>query len=248
MNDADQPSGPSRFPTTQWTRIIDAIQKGDEQTAQAALDNFCRGYRRAIYNFFRRRGCNHENAEDYTQSFFKSRILEHWDDRDGILHTVQRSEQRKFRTFLATRLWWFVKDQWKTERTQKAGGAAIHLPLDQIDQSGEGADQMAFKRLGSEFDRVFAVETITKAVERATRSKAFLSYFVSEQSGKQVTQAEAAGELDMTVGAFKKGYHDFRKRLQAELLKEVGKYAGPDKREIEAEIKYLVGLFAEPRP
>jgi hypothetical protein len=41
-----------------------------------------------------------------------------------MLATVQRSAQRKFRTFLATRLWWFVKDQRKTERTQKAGGAA----------------------------------------------------------------------------------------------------------------------------
>jgi DNA-directed RNA polymerase specialized sigma24 family protein len=248
MNVADQPTGSSRFPTTQWTLLINAIQKGDEPTALAALAAFCRGYRRAIYSFFRRRGCNHEDAEDHTHNFFTSRVFERWDDRDGILHTVLRDEERKFRTFLATRLWWFLKDEWTKQRAQKAGGALDRIPLEDLDKSGEGADLSASKLVGRDFDRAFAVETITKAVQRATRSKSFLSYFVTEHTGKGMTQEEAAAKLGMTVGAFKKNYHEFRKRLKTELFREVGKYAGPGKREIEVEIRYLMALYVESSP
>jgi DNA-directed RNA polymerase specialized sigma24 family protein len=248
MSVSDQPTAPSRFPTTQWTLIINAIQKGDEPTAQAALAAFCRGYRRAVYNFFRRRGCNHEDADDHTHNFFTSRVFERWDDRDGMLHTVQRDEQRKFRTFLANRLWWFLKDEWTKQRTQRAGGALARIPLEDLDKSGEGADLSASKLVGRDFDRALAVETITKAVQRATRSKSFLSYFVSEHAGKGVSQEAAAKELDMTIGAFKKNYYEFRQRLRKDLFKEVGRYAGPDKREIETEIKYLIALFVESSP
>jgi len=248
MSDQNTSSASSCFPTTQWTLIIDAIQKGDQRAAQVALDSFCRGYRRAIYNFFRRRGCNEADAEDYTQSFFQSRILERWDDRDGLLHSAERSEGRKFRTFLATRLWWFLKDEWTKQRTVKSGGAMTRVPLDDLDKSGEGADLSAFKLVGRDSDRAIAVETITNAVQRATRSKAFRSYFVAEHTGKKVSQEEAAAELDVTVGAFKKGYHEFRQRLRKELFKEVGKYVGPHKQEIEAEIKYLIAVFVESSP
>jgi hypothetical protein len=94
--------------------------------------------------------------------------------------------------FLQHRLWWFLKDEWTKQRTQKAGGALDRIPLEDLDKSGEGADSSASKLVGRDFDRAFAVETITKAVQRATRSKSFLSYFVSEHAGKGVTQ-EAAG-------------------------------------------------------
>lgn len=248
MNDAVQSSAPSHFPTTEWTSIINAIQNGDEPTARAALTAFCQGYRPAIYNFFRRRGCNHEDADDHTQNFFRSRVFERWGDRDGLLHTVEREENRLFRTFLATRLCWFLKDEWTRQRTQKAGGSLARIPLDNLDKSGEGADLSAARLVGQDFDRAFAVETITKAVQRSTRSKSFLSYFVVEHTGKGMSQQEAAGELGMTVGAFKKNYHEFRQRLREELFKEVGKYAGPDKSEIEAEIKYLIALYSESSP
>lgn len=237
------------FPTTQWTILIDVIQKGNDEAARTALDAFCRHYWPAFFGFFRRRGLSREEAEDCTQGFFTSRILERWDDRDGLLHTVQRSEQRKFRTFLATRLWWFLKDQWKEQRAQRSGGGAPHVPLDGLQESIESSEPGGFQKFGSEFDRVFAVETIKKAAERATRTKAFLSYFLKrEQSGKDIGQEEAAKELDMSMGAFRKGYHDFRRRFKAELWKEVAKYAGPDRQEVEAEIKYLMSLFSDSAP
>jgi DNA-directed RNA polymerase specialized sigma24 family protein len=248
MRDTKVIPASSCFPTTQWTLIIDVIQKGNDQASQAALNAFCQRYWQAIYHFFRRRGCSHEQAEDYAQNFFKSRILEKWDDRGGLLHTVQRSEQRRFRSFLSTRLWWFLKDQWKVQRTRKAGGAASHIPLDELEQSTEIADPAAFEKFGHEFDRVFAVQTITKAAEQATRSKAYLSYFIRENCGKEVTQEEAAKELDMSVGAFKTGYHGFRNRFREELWKEVAKHAGPDKQEIEKEMKYLLSVFADSAP
>src|SRR5580704_17137279 len=112
----------SCFPTTQWSQIIEVIQNGDSHAAEAALNDFCLRYRQAIYNFFRRHGSNHNEAEDHTQEFFHSRILKCWGDRKGILYSAQRAEGRKFRTFLATSLWYFRTERWRAENSKKAGG------------------------------------------------------------------------------------------------------------------------------
>jgi len=106
------------FPTTQWTQIIAVMQDGTEAAAWHALSNFCEQYRPAIQSFFVRRGCTQENAMDYTQEFFLSRILVPWDARNSFLHQARRSEHGRFRSFLCWMLWHFLRDQLK-----KGGGA-----------------------------------------------------------------------------------------------------------------------------
>ncbi|HUZ06849.1 MAG TPA: hypothetical protein VMV89_05105, partial [Candidatus Paceibacterota bacterium] len=100
----------SCFPTTEWTLILDVIQKGDALAASTALELFCGQYREAIRNFFLRRGVDREHAEEYTQNFFIKRILKPWDNRNGFLHKAGRREDGKFRCFLCHALWLHLQD------------------------------------------------------------------------------------------------------------------------------------------
>lgn len=239
MSDPEPMPSASSFPSTQWTQIIEVIQKGETEAATAALADFCERYRPVVYGFFRRRGCNHEQAEDYAQEFFRTRILKPWDDRNGFLHTAQRSEQGKFRSFLCQVLWRFLQDQWKAQRTAKGGGNVPHFSLEGLELDGAGADQESFKRFGSEFDRVFAWEIIRRAAERSKHSRHILAHFKGE-----ISQKEAADKLHFSENAFRQAFHNFRKRLARDFWDEVANLVGPDENEIRAEIKYLISLFS----
>lgn len=228
------------FPATLWTQIIEVIQGEDDTAAQRALAEFCALYRPAVYNFFRRRGRSHAEAEDMTQAFFASRILEHWNDRKGFLHIAERRGEGKFRCFLSHVLWRFLCDEYKKQANLKSGGGAVHVPLEDADLTGKCTDEKAFESFGREFDRVFALEIIRKAAGRSCHSKHLMAHLRGE-----ISQAECALQLGLTENAFKQAYHRFRERLTADLLEEVKKSAGPDENAIRAEIEYLISLFVE---
>jgi DNA-directed RNA polymerase specialized sigma24 family protein len=238
MTNPEPASLPSCFPTTQWTQLIGVIQQGDDQTAWKALAQFCELYRPAIRNFFRRRGCSPEEADDHTQAFFASRILQGWDQREGFLHTAQRGGSARFRSFLAHVLWRFLQDEWKKRTTQKAGAGVVHVPLEGLELADDRSEGEAFGSFGREFDRLFALEIIRKAAERSRHSKHLLTHLRGE-----LTQEEAARELGLTPNAFKQAYHRFRQRLALDLWEEVARLAGPDEKEVRAEIEYLMSLF-----
>src|SRR5207244_480811 len=112
MTDSDQSS--NAFSTTQWTRVIQVIQRADAAGAAIALEESCQQYRDAIYSFIRRRGYSHEHAEDLVHEFFKTRILEKWKDRESFVHEAQRG--KKFRSFLSHVLIRFLQDQTKANQ------------------------------------------------------------------------------------------------------------------------------------
>lgn len=240
MSGSAQLSSSGSFPTTQWTQLIGVIQNGDHQTAWPALADFCARYRPAICNFFRQRGCAPEQAEDFTQDFFASRILEKWEDRDGFLHVAHKSEGGHFRSFLCHVLWRFLQDKWKTANSRKAGGGATHIPLDGLECWKRLSDLETYESFGREFDRVFALEVIRRAAQRSKHSK----YLEAHLRG-EISQQEAARELGISENAFKQSYCRFRERLAKDLWEEVSKLVGPDHGETRAEISYLMSLFAE---
>lgn len=227
------------FPVTQWTLLIDVIQ-GEQKTASLeALSRFCDAYRPAIYQFFRRRGCSHEEAEDHTQSFFASRIIEKWDQRDGFLHKARRSSQHRFRSFLAHVLWRFLQDRAKARTSQKAGGSHPHIPLAEPGMPGEPVDEQAHDPFGRDFDRAFALAIIQKAAARSKHAECLIAHLKGE-----ISQREAAERMEVSEGAFKKAFFDFRNRLARDLWDEVRLVAGPEDRDVREEIKYLMSLFA----
>ena len=228
------------YPTTQWTQIIGVIQKGDDAAAHRALAEFCGQYRPAILSFFQQRGCEIHEAEDYTQEFFEARILQPWDKRDGFLHEAERRPSGKFRGFLSTYLWWFIKDKWKERNNQRSGGGSAHVPVDDLEISNEASEQEAFEKFGRQFDRVFALALIQKVAAGSSRSKFLLAHLRGE-----MTQKEAADKLGISETAFKRAFALFRERFRHDLWEEVSKLVQADHQDIQDEIRYLMSLFAE---
>ena len=241
MNDSGAESSSGAFPTTEWTRIIEVIQRGTDDAALEALGEFCEQYRPAIYGFFRRRGCGHEQAEDYTQDFFVTRIHVRWEAGEGFLFKASKNEQRLFRCFLAHVLRAFLKDRWKAERAQVRGGGKIHVPIDGLDFSDAAAEARTITAITCDLDYEVGLEIIKRAAGDSERSPYYLEHF---KGG--ISQAEAARKLDMTEGAFKKGFFDFRNRLSRQLHKEVARLVGPNPKDIEEEIRYLLRVFSQP--
>ena len=226
---------PTKFPVTQWTSIIEVIQKGDDEVAWKALGDFCESYRRAVYNFFRRRNVSHEDAEEYTQEFFLTRIHKRWDVREGFLFKAHRTHKGKFRCFLSTALRRFLIDKWRESgRMPSEVGdpdsilATLELARDE--------ESVGFEH---QLDREVALETIRKAAGRSTHSAYHLAHFRGA-----MTQAEAAKELRITENAFKQSYARFRESFPHNLREEVKKLVGPEKGEVEAEIKHLMAAFS----
>jgi DNA-directed RNA polymerase specialized sigma24 family protein len=239
---ADHPDNlRGNYPTTQWTQLIEVIQKGDGDSASSALGEFCVQYRPAVYNFFRNHAkCSHEHAEDYTQNFFSKRILEKWDDRAGFLHKAERRENAKFRSFLANVLWKFLMDEWKKGAGQAAGGGTTHTTLDGLDLPDTQDEASAFSRFGRQLDSELALELIKKSAARFKHSDCLEAHLRGDLS-----QKEAAAKLGLSENAFRQAYSRFRERLAVSLWEEVAKLVGPDEEDIRAEIRYLMSLFAE---
>ena len=239
MNETSD-SPPAAFPTTQWTQIIEVIQQGGGESAQAALNEFCGRYRPAICNFCQRRGLNREDAEDCTQRFLSSQLLERARGSKGILLKASRNHSSRFRAFLATALLCFLKDDYKSRQSAKSGGKVRHVPLHESEAGVRVDGHEVPDSFGREFDRVFALEIIQRATERSRHSQHLLAHLKGE-----ITQEEAARQLDMSEDAFKQAFFRFRKKLAKDLWDEVSKLAGPRKEDIQDEIRYLLSLFAE---
>jgi len=179
-------------------------------------------------------------AEDHTQAFFADRVIGPSCTGEGFLKNTRRIEGQRFRSFLAHVLWRFLQDERRKQLRLKSGGRAEHVSLNDSAKPLDLADGAEFKNFGCEFDRVFAREIIERAAKRSRHSEYLIAHFRGEMS-----QQMAAGKLGLTENAFKQAYSNFRERVGRDLWDEAAKLAGPDEKEIVAEIKYLLSLFAE---
>jgi hypothetical protein len=157
----------------------------------------------------------------------------------GFLYMVERQEQRKFRTFLAHAMWWFLKDTTKAELAQNAGGGRPGASLEELGEIGieipDGSEEMFGRQLDEEFARrVFALAS--KRFQHSRQMEAHL--------WGRISQKQAAAELGLSENAFRQGYLRFRRRLAEALREEVTMLVGPDESEIRAEMSYLMNLLA----
>ena len=77
-----------RFPTTEWARILDPVQK------EAILAELCAKYWKPLYHYLRCKGFTNDEAKDLVQSFFTEKVLGQ--------EFIQKSDRTrgKFRSFL----------------------------------------------------------------------------------------------------------------------------------------------------
>ena len=227
--------------TTLWTQVIEVIQQANGLEAERALAQFCEQYRPIIFGFFCRRGWEHGQAEDLTHDFIAAKILSRIEGRDGFLHRARRGEAGSFRRFLCAVLWDFHYDTLKKLLAQKAGGRAVHVPVDELEFSRMG--QQPPEEVCHETDRAIALKVLDDAAGAATRSAILLDYL----RGKIETVKEGAARLEMSEGAFKVAVHRLLERLKTNLRAEVSKLVGLGEKDIEEELNYLMGLLGKPK-
>ena len=220
------------FATTRWSLVAAARDPAAPETRRALAD-LCGLYWYPVYEYVRRRVSDHHQAQDLTQGFF-ARLLEKHD-----LAAADRSRGR-FRSFLLTACQHYLANQHDHDTAKKRGGGVDHLPLD----FGDAAGRFALEPAGADtperaFDRRWALELLARTVDQlraeyaeSGRARLFDALKGCLTGGADVSHAELAEQLGMTVGAVKVAMHRlrqrYRDRLRAGIAETVATHEGVD--------------------
>lgn len=233
--------GANRFESTLWSMVLVSAQSQAPGSKQAFAD-LCKLYRYPLYAFIRHRGHSPEDSEDLVQGFFLH-LVEH-----KTLSRVDRSKG-KFRSFLLASLQKFLSDEADRARCLKRGGKAefVHLDLEGAeDRYGlESVDTLSPEKI---FDARWAMVLIGMALDRLDRQYAAqgkgntfqaLRAFLDPMNTKSLpSYEEAAGQLEVSVGAVKTLIHRLRKQYTALIREEVSRTVS-DASDVDPEIHEL---------
>ncbi len=234
-----QGPSPGQFPTTRWSRVI---QAGDPEAPQAreSLAELCNAYWYPLYAYIRRRGYGPEQARDLTQDFF-ARALE-----KNLLAEADPARGR-FRSFLRTVCAHFLANRRDREHARKRGGGRAVLSIDAADAEGryelELADGLTPERI---FDRSWALTLLGRVLDQLGREY--------DEAGKAATfdalRGLLAGEPDVpsyaavgarlgtSEGAARVAAHRLRRRY-GELLRQEIAATLAEPAEVDDEIRDL---------
>lgn len=223
------------FPETRWSVLALATMNGDEQ-ARRALDELCRLYWQPVCASIRIWNPACVDAGDHTQAFF-AYLLER-----SVLRKADRSRGR-FRTFLLTLLWRFLRDERKRASAGKRGGDDERLSLDD-DTVGELPVEVT--PLAETLDREWALATLDRALEvlrdEVIESRGEAAWTVLRgflPGSTEIPPVSAAAEvLRIGEGGARAEIHRLRARCKEVLRRELMKtLSAPD--ELEDEIRHL---------
>ncbi len=237
------------FPSTQWSMVLNA-GKGSESQARAALESLCRQYWYPLYNFIRRQGRTHHEAEDCTQEFL-ARLLA----SEGVARAAP--ERGRFRSFLLTSLRNFLIKDWQRGRAAKRGGGQSPLPLEFDTASERFAREPVDPGLTPEqaFDRNYALDMISHCAdvlraeyEGSGRGALFAALRpLVWGSGVREPLAQQAERLGMNAHSFAVALQRLRRRLGERLRLEVAQTVA-DEADVDAELRHLIAASVGPAP
>jgi RNA polymerase sigma-70 factor (ECF subfamily) len=200
------------------------------------MEEFCQLYWRPVYLAICASGKSRNDAEDQTQSFFRYLMAN---------STLRRADpgRGKFRSFLLTILWRFLRDERDKVMAKKRGGAAIISPLEETAEealSSEGsplAETLDREWARALFERV--IGTIRAEVIEARSEKAWVILCQFLPGSLHVPlMAEMAPQLGLTEGGLRSEVHRLRQRCRDVLRYEViTSVSSPE--EVDEEIVYL---------
>jgi len=214
-------SGGIRFDTTQWSLVARA--GAQDQENRIAFESLYRIYSHPVYAFVRRRGYSRHEAQDLTQDFFVHLLQKNIPDKADPL-------RGKFRTFLLTALEFFLLHHYEKAGTQKRGGGATMVFLDeesaeeryQLTDPGQTAEQIfdgrwAATLVQETIDRLKAEMEAAGKGELFSHIRGFLIEFPEN------SYAEAAEEAGLTVAGIKTVIHRLRIRYRDLLREEIAR-------------------------
>lgn len=214
------------FPTTHWTQLAEASLDGDT-LGRNALEEIYRDYWSPVRAAILRRWPWTEDADDLTQDFFLH-LME-----QGTLRRASRLRGR-FRSYLLGALKFFLSHKLEAARAAKRGGGQRVVELQEWMVPAEDADP--------EFDRVWAIEILVRAISRLEGENGATSFTVLRGflpgAGATPTYEEAAKVSGKPLGTVKSDVSRMRKRLREIIRLEVAcTVSAPH--EIDDEVDYL---------
>jgi len=232
---------PDLFEATRWSVVLAAGDSGLGVRRDQALAELCQVYWFPVYAYLRRKGYAKPEAEDLAQGFF-ARLLE------KKSYTSADPERGRFRAFLITSLKNFLHNEWDKKQALKRGGGIKPIELD----AAEGEERYNLIATVDEapeiaFDREWAQSLVKSALDRLRReytSDGRELLFQQLQSGiantgKQLTQADIARQLEMSEGAVKSALQRMRKRYRWLLRQEISQTTASAV-DVDDEIRYLI--------
>ncbi len=123
------------FPATRWTLIRSA-----GEAHGSALECFAKTYWRPVYAYLRAKwGKSNDEAKDLTQDFFEALCEKSFLDRLS-------PERGRFRAYVMTALDNLVRLDWRDEHRKKRGGAAVRVPLENVEPVAGDSPESVFLR------------------------------------------------------------------------------------------------------
>jgi DNA-directed RNA polymerase specialized sigma24 family protein len=215
--------------------IAEATLQGNE-AARQAMDDFCQLYWRPVHLAICAASRQGEDSEDQTQSFFRYLMA------NSTLRRVQRG-RGKFRTFLLTVLWRFLRDERDKRKAEKRGGDATICPLEEaIEHELPSEAAPLTEALDREwgmalFQRVLQTIRAEVVAARGENAWSLLRQFLPGSMHAPL-MAEVAPVLGLTEGGLRSEVHRLRHRCQEVLRYEVvTSVSSPE--EVDEEIVYL---------
>ena len=222
------------------------LAQGDAPEAHAALSDLCEAYWTPVFRFLCREGRNEDQSRELTQEFF-SRIL----SGSG----VENAEPGKgrFRSYLLGALKNFLSNQRRDAARIKRGGEAI---IESIDSGGSETSpglqipDTTTSPTDATFDRSWALALIQrglnglqdsfKAAEKAEQFEVLEPWLMGD--GEKLSQADAAAELGMSVGAVKVAIHRLRQKFGEIIRTEIAETVDTEE-EVRQELRYLIEVL-----
>ncbi len=242
QSNPSRPSSPcsETFVTTQWTRVLEA--RGDSPDAKAALSELCAAYYAPVLAFIRRNAPDEDAARDLTQEFF-SRLLA----RQGIGNVDP--QRGRFRSFLLGAVKHFLADMRDHAHRLKRGAGQ---PMETIDPGTDTSPGLQLPDSNAPsperlFDRKWALTLLERALaalaeehNAAGKSDQFeaLKPWLTGDT-ENISQAEAARQLDLNEGAVKVAIHRLRRRFREVIKNEIGQTVN-DRAQVDEELHYLL--------
>jgi RNA polymerase sigma-70 factor (ECF subfamily) len=235
---------PPQFPPTRWTVVLAATAGGN--SAEPALEEFCRLYWFPLYAFARQRGLGAEDAEDQTQDFL-ARLVS-----GELLSSVCR-ERGRLRTFLLAAFERDLMDAHRRENRQKRGGKFQFVSLQSLGAEDRfaGAPQLATP--SATFDRAWALSCLQNAAsalkaehdspQKAALYQALHPFLDPTMDSDHSTAAAATG---LEAGALRQAIFRLRRRYRALLRQVVAQTLEmPTEAMIDEELSALRAALAE---
>ena len=239
--------GGNAFPITHWSMVLQA-GTDSPAAARAALESFCERYWCPLYEFARRQGRSHHDAEDCAQAFLAQLLA-----TSGLQRA--QPERGRFRTFLLTAFRNFLTTEWRSAQAAKRGGGVAVVSLGTPEAAERFAQEAPDQGLTPEqaFDRRWTQEMIERTLcelrydfRRDGREAIFdtLAPLVWGNEGAE-SLAQHAARCGMSTSVFTVALHRLRRRLGDRLRTSVAETV-TDPAEIDAELRHLIEAMRDP--